>query len=170
MYVIQISSTSNDYVLGRPIKGYPSANQSYDDVVSPAFMIASQLGAVSVFTGNNAATNAANHCDQYMEVAKDGTRYTGWRLPTQSEIKVIVGYQEGEINNVTIPTAYQTITPVLTGAHYWCLSGRKIRTSDNQIITDNNVNAYLRCVRDLSAEEVERLNGFDKIVDKYQNK
>ena len=165
MYVIQISSTSNSYILGRPVLGNPNENQSQDDVVSPAFMIASQLGAVTPY--DNAANSAA-HCRRYLEVAEDGTRYTGWRLPTQSEIKVIVGYQEGRINNVTIPSAYQTITPVLTGDLYWCLSGRKIRTEDNQVVT--NGTAYLRCVRDLSAEEVERLNGFDKIVEKYQNK
>ena len=167
MYVIQISSTSDDYVLGRPYVNQ-NTHQSQDDVVSPAFMIASQLGAVTQFTGNNAASNAADHCDSYMEVSKDGTRYTGWRLPTQSEIKVIVGYQEGEIDDVTILPAYQTIAPVLTGALYWCLSGNRIRTSDNEIVTTGN--AYLRCVRDLSAEEIERLNGFDKIVAKYQNK
>ena len=131
-------------------------------------LIASQLGAVTVFTGNNAPTNAANHCDQYMEVAKDGTRYTGWRLPTQSEIGVISRYQSGNINNVTIPTAYQTMAVVLGGERYWCLSGQKIQTSNSQVTTEGN--AYLRCVRDLSADEINRLNGFDKIVEKYQNK
>ena len=167
MYVIQISSTSDDYVLGRPVKGNPSANQSYDDVVSPAFMIASQLGAVTQFTGENAATNAANHCDQYMEVASDGTRYTGWRLPTQSEIGIISRYQNGNINNVTIPADYRPMAEVLGGELYWCLSGRRIRTADNQVVDTGN--AYLRCVRDLSAAEVERLNGFEKIQEKYSN-
>lgn len=166
MYVIQISSTSDEYVLGRPYVNQDT-HRSQDNVVSPSFMIASQLGAVTQFTGNNAATNAANHCDQYMEVASDGTRYTGWRLPTQAEIKVIVGYQDGTINNITIPTAYQTIIPVLTGERYWCLSGNRINTRTNQI--DNTGNAYLRCVRDLSAEEVDRQNGFTAIIEKYQN-
>ena len=166
MYVVQISSTSDEYVLGRPVKGNPSASQSYDNVVSPAFMIASQLGAVTQFTGNNAATNAADHCDQYMEVASDGTRYTGWRLPTQSEIGVISRYQSGVINNVEIPTAYQTMSVVLGGDLYWCLSGRRIRTADNQVVDQGN--AYLRCVRDLSAAEVDALNGFDKIQEKYR--
>lgn len=168
MYVIQISSTSNEYTLGRPILGNPNANQSQDDVVSPAFMIASQLGAVTTFTGDNTATvaaNAANHCRQYLEVAEDGTRYYGWRLPTQSEIKVISAYQNGTINNVIIPSDFQVMTEVLGGALYWCLSGKKIRTSDNQIVEDGT--AYLRCVRDLTASEVEELNGFQRIIDKY---
>ncbi|MBE6290756.1 MAG: hypothetical protein E7100_11120 [Bacteroidaceae bacterium] len=166
MYVIQISSTSDDYVLGRPILGNPSANQSRDDVVSPAFMIASQLGAVQVFTGNNAPTNAAEHCSLYKEVTADGTAYTGWRLPTQAEIRVISRYQNGTINNVQIPATYRTMTAVLTGERYWCLSGNRINTQTNQIVTTGN--SYLRCVRDLSAAEVEALNGFDAIVEKYQ--
>ena len=125
-------------------------------------MIASQLGAVTTF--NNAA-NAATHCRRYMEVAEDGTRYTGWRLPTKSEISVITGYQYGSIGGVTIPSDYRVLSPVLTGRYYWSLSGDLVLTR-----TSNQDGNYLRCVRDLSAEEVERLNGFDKIVQKYQNK
>lgn len=166
MYVIQISSTSDKYVLGRPVLGNPDANRSQDDVVSPAFMIASQLGAVAAFTGNNASQDAANHCGQYMEVGTDGTRYTGWRLPTRSEINVINGYQKGVINGVTVPLIYQTMVEVLGGEQYWSLAGQRIRTSDGAVV--NSGDTYLRCVRDLSAEEVDRLNGFDKIQEKYR--
>ncbi len=162
MYVIQISSTSDDYVLGRPYVN-STTHQSQDDVVSPAFMIASQLGAVTQFTGNNAARNAATHCSRYMEITPDGTRYTGWRLPTPAEIRVITGYQYGNIGGVTIPGQYQVLTPVLTGRYYWSLSGELILTRASN--TEGN---FLRCVRDLSAEEVEALNGFDKIQEKYR--
>ncbi|MBQ6086998.1 MAG: hypothetical protein IJK96_02945 [Bacteroidales bacterium] len=164
MYVIQISSTSEGYIMGRPILGNPNQYLSQDDVVSPAFMIASQLGAVTPFTGNNAATNAAAHCSRYMEVATDGTRYTGWRLPTPDEISVITRYQQGTINGVTISDAnYRAMTPVLTGNTYWSLTGNAVSTGMGE------GGPYLRCVRDLSAEEVDRLNGFDKIIEKYQN-
>ena len=164
MYVIQISSTSDDYVLGRPYVNQQT-HQSQDDVVSPAFMIASQLGAVTQFPANNAnsPTNAATHCSRYMEVTPDGMRYTGWRLPTPAEIRVITGYQYGTIDGVTIPAQYQALTPVLTGRYYWSLSGERILTR-----TSNDDGSYLRCVRDLSAEEVDRLNGFDKIQEKYR--
>ncbi|MBQ9286630.1 MAG: hypothetical protein IJ209_10190 [Bacteroidaceae bacterium] len=164
MYVIQISSTSNQYVLGRPYVN--QTHQSQDNVVSPAFMIASQLGAVSNFSGTTAAADAATHCSRYLEVAEDGTRYTGWRLPTPSEIGVITGYQRGNINNVSIPEDYRVLTVVLGGDYYWSLAGTRVATVNNS--TDDVT--YLRCVRDLSAEEVDRLNGFDKIVTKYQNK
>lgn len=163
MYVIQISSTSANYIMGRPKLGNPSANLSQDDVVSPAFMIASQLGAVST-TDNS--TTAAQHCRRYMEVAYNGTdriEYTGWRLPTPDEISVITGYQQGKINGVTISNAnYQAMTPVLTGRYYWSLTGEPVETSPQY-----SDGPYLRCVRDLTAAEVEALNGFDAIVEKY---
>ena len=170
MYVIQISSTSADYVLGRPYINQ-STHQSQDNVVSPAFMIASQLGAVLPFTGNAGPANAATHCSQYMEVAQDGTRYSGWRLPTEAEISVITGYQYGTIGGVTIPSRYQVLIPVLTGWKYHSLSGNPIIANpDAEYDWQSNTESYLRCVRDLSAEEVERLNGFDAIISKYQNK
>lgn len=166
MYVIQISSTSDSYVLGRPFVN-TTTHQSQDNVVSPAFMIASQLGAVLPFTGDLGPTNAATHCSRYMEVAEDGTRYTGWRLPTQAEISVITSYQYGEIGGVEIPSQYQVIVPVLTGQWYHSLSGQEVEANPNAD-QYSRTKSYLRCVRDLSAEEVERLNGFDKIQEKYR--
>ena len=161
MYVIQISSTSEGYIMGRPILGNPNANLSQDDVVSPAFMIASQLGAVTPFDDAN---DAATHCSRYMEVADDGTRYSGWRLPTEDEISVITRYQNGTINGVTISNSeYQAMTPVLTGRTYWSLTGDEVNTGIGE------GGPYLRCVRDLSAAEVDHLNGFDKIIEKYQS-
>lgn len=161
MYVIQISSTSDKYVLGRPYVNQ-ATHQSNDDVVSPAFMIASQLGAVTPFTG--AGDAAAIHCSTYMEVGDDAarTRYTGWRLPTPAEIEVIIGYQRGDIDNVHIPTAYRVMREVLTGETYWALNGEEIETG-----YDTTYTGYVRCVRDLSAEEVENLNGFEAIINKY---
>lgn len=165
MYVIQISSTSDEYVLGRPYVN-TTTHQSQDNVVSPAFMIASQLGAVTQFpsNNNNSPTNAATHCSRYMEVTPDGTYYTGWRLPTPAEISVITGYQYGNINGITIPNDYQAMTPVLTGRYYWSLSGERVLTRQQ-----NDDGSYLRCVRDLSAAEVEALNGFEDIQEKYRN-
>ncbi len=175
MYVIQISSTSEKYILGRPYVD-SSTHQSDDDVVSPAFMIASQLGAVTPFSGRSTdqgnATDAANHCSRYMEVSNDGTYYTGWRLPTAAEIKVITEYQYGTIGSVTVPSQYRVLTPVLTGYYYWDLAGGAQRawqaTPEEPTYSSSTDKSYLRCVRDLSAEEVDRLNGFDKIQEKYR--
>ena len=146
MYVIQITATSENYVLGRP--SLDANYQSNDHVVSPAFMIASQLGAVTPFTGNNAARNAAIHCGQYMEVATDGTRYTGWRLPTNEEIKVITTYQ---YDSDVIHDG--TMAEVLSGRRYYTLNG-----TSEEANPDDDGGTFVRCIRDLSADEVEKLN------------
>lgn len=146
MYVIQISSTSDQYVLGRP--NLDTNFQSQDRVVSPAFMIASQLGAVTEFTGTNAARNAAIHCGHYMEVGTDGKKYTGWRLPTANEISIISSYQNDA-------TTSESITEVLSGKRYYTLDGN---TAEIPEIEDENDGNYVRCIRDLSPEELEAIN------------
>ena len=145
MYVLQITSTSDKYVLGKPV--LDGNYQSQDKVVSPAFMIASQLGAV---TTTSSGTTAATHCGTYMEVAEDGTRFVGWRLPTKQEIEVMISYQSGTY------TSGVTMTTVLGGAYYWALDGTTAYVS-----TGNGGSAttgYVRCVRDLTLDEVNSLN------------
>ena len=164
MYVVQISATSDKYVLGKPILGNPGPYQSYDEVVSPAFMIASQLGVVS--TGWD-AESAAEHCSRYLEVGTDGYRYAGWRLPTNDEIEIISDYQGGRFGNITIPDADRVMDNVLKGSDYFNLSGGT--TPSNFTGQGGSSGNYLRCIRDLSAAEIEKLNGFDAIVEKYRN-
>ena len=145
MYVIQITAASTTYALGKPVL---DANyQSQDHVVSPAVMIASQLGAVSP---TSSSTTAATHCGTYMEVGTDGTRYVNWRLPTKEEIKVIIAYQDGA------NTQNVTMQPVLTGAYYWTLDGTAANVPSGSQGTSTN--AYVRCVRDLTMEDLQRLN------------
>ena len=147
MYVIQITSTSETYALGRPVL---DANyQSQDKVASPAFMIASQLGAV---TPTTSATTASTHCGTYMEVGTDGKRYVGWRLPTKQEIEVIIGYQDGTY------TSGITMVKVLGGSYYWALDGTSANVPSGS--DGSATNAYVRCVRDLTVDEINQLNGF----------
>ena len=146
MYVIQITATSENYVLGRPT--LDAHFQSKDHVVSPAFMIASQLGAVASQAFN--ARTAAEHCGTYMEVATDGTRYTGWRLPTKEEIKVITTYQ-----NDHYVTSDDIMAVVLSGRFYYTLDDDSQATG---IVNNQNAGTFVRCIRDLSADEVEELN------------
>ncbi len=146
MYVVQITSTSDKYALGKPVL---DANyQSQDKVASPAFMIASQLGAVST---TNSSTTAATHCGTYMEVGTDGTRYVGWRLPTKQEIEVIIGYQNGTY------TGGVTMTTVLGGAYYWALDGTTANVPSGS--GGSTTTGYVRCVRDLTMDDINRLNG-----------
>ena len=180
-YVIQISSTSNQYVLGRPLLN--GSYQSNDHVVSPAFIIASQLGATTSTSPNNTqisyyAQEAANHCNTYKEVDADKTEWTGWRLPTREEVGVILRYQHAN---------YDTMDPVLTGRYYWTLEGAAVATGINNETNQTwysdwatrysnssydyqsgRGNCYIRCIRDMSAKEIEDLNDFTTIVNRYR--
>lgn len=145
MYIVQISSTSDDYILGRPQMD-AATHQSQDHVVSPAFMIASQLGALSI-RGSFEAADAATHCSQYVEVAQDGTTYTGWRLPTKEEVGIILQYQQN------LP---ETMANVMTARFYYTLDGD---AAENPSPTGNtSTTRFVRCVRDLSPSEVNAIN------------
>lgn len=145
MYVIQITSTNGDYVIGHPKIDYSNPNSSSygskDHVVSPAFMIASQLGAV-MSDGFDKRT-AITHCKTYREVAKDSTVYDNWRLPTNEEVKVICDYQG---------TSNSPIDVVLAGRYYRTLSQETVLAKAN-----GNSGNYVRCVRDMTKEEVDKL-------------
>ena len=144
MYVVQITSTnqtSSDYKIGHVTNINEKTKLSPENVVSPAFMLASQLGTVSTF---GKGVNASNHCDKYVEVRTDGKKYTGWRLPTAAEIGVITKYQYDSKQNV--------MSEVLKGRQYWALDGSKVTANKN-----GSGSGYVRCVRDLSPEEVKEL-------------
>lgn len=143
MYVVQITNIpqNSEYKIGHVTKIDSNTKQSQEDVVSPAFMLASQLGTVTPF---NNGVDASNHCDKYVEVRTDGNKYTDWRLPTASEIGVITKYQYDKNQNV--------IDVVLAGKTYWALNGSQVTAN-----TNNNTKGYVRCVRDLSPEEVKEL-------------
>lgn len=140
MYVIQVKSTNGKYSIGHP--KLASDGSSPDQVVSPAFMIASQLGAVRSAGFNS--TTAIQHCKTYREVGTDGYVYDGWRLPTNKEVNIIIDYQ-GDSNS--------PIDEVLSGSHYRTLSKE---TQATGISGDNN-EAFVRCVRDLTPAEIEKL-------------
>jgi len=139
MYVIQVTSTNGKYTIAHPT--LKADGSSDDHVVSPAFMIASQLGAVS--SSGFDANSAITHSRTYREVGTDGTKYDNWRLPTNEEIKIIIEYQG---------KAGSPIDKVLGGSHYRTLSKEVQATG----YTSNQGN-YVRCVRDLTPEEIEKL-------------
>lgn len=144
MYVVQITSTQQDqtdYKIGHVTTIDPNTKQSKENVVSPAFMLASQLGTVTPF-GNG--VDASNHCDKYVEVRTDGEKYTDWRLPTAAEIGVICKYQNNESQNV--------MSQVLRAHSYWALDGSEVTANE-----DDSNTGYVRCVRDLSPDEVKKL-------------
>jgi len=145
MYVLQITSTSDSYVIGKPT--LDANNQSDDNVLYPAIQIASQLGAVSTGMDDE---EAATHCAQYMEVDENGKKFIGWRLPTDAEIQVIIAYQYDSKNA-------DIITEVLGGEYYYNLAGG--RSYNSQGDQDNDSYTYVRCIREMSETDLDYLEG-----------
>lgn len=143
MYVVQITSTSDSYTVGRVT--IDSNYLSQDHYVSPAFLIASQLGATQRSTS---ATVATTHCHNYKEVTRDGRSYENWRLPTREEIGIILGYQYTS----------DTIDEVLTGDHYWTLEGKAVSKQYYADPSQDSPSGHVRCIRDLSEAELEQIN------------
>lgn len=137
MYYVRITASSGDYTVGRPKiteNGITDPGADNAELVSPSFMIASQLGAVFEISS---VEMAASHCKQYVEVSKDGAVYDDWRLPTKAELEIIIKFQ------------YKTnaaMDEVLAGKHYYSASG----IVDNpQGSNDQNPDQKaIRCVRD----------------------
>lgn len=173
MYVLQVTSSNDTYTIGRPalqsnttsiygatqestwggsyinytntvVRTGVNYYTSSDNVLSPAFMLGSQLGANGGFP---TAESAAIHCALYKEVV-NGTEYTGWRLPTKQEVQYMIDNQNsyGDV-----------MDEVLGGHYYWALDGTKAEYADG----DYPNNTYTRCVRDLSADELKEINKFE---------
>ena len=176
MYVLQITSSNDKYTIGRPSllsqnadvysrsgAGGPGNNYTYtdigdiqystskDNVISPAFMLGSQLGAVSVFSD---PTYAAMHCALYKEVS-GGKEFTGWRLPTKQEVQYMIDNQN---------KYGDTMAEVVGGRYYWTLDGGYAYNKDANGSQDGSSlegAKYVRCVRDLTAEELAEINKFE---------
>lgn len=142
MYVIQITSASDQYVLGSP--KLDQYFESEDVVVYPALMMASQLGAISggSFSGTH---EAADHCAHYLEVDVNGKKFVGWRLPTAAELNVIYTYQNEK-------KASDVIVEVLAGQAYRNLAGN---TTPNPYASANGTG--VRCVRELTEDDLNYL-------------
>lgn len=170
MYVLQITSSSDNYTIGRPnltsnsgtlysrtggwvlgwdeTIGSDTYYTSSDDVISPAFMLASQITTLmGIFS---TAETAGLHCKNYKEVDQDGNVYTGWRLPTKQEIQFMLQNQQ---------TNDQAMVEVLTAKWYWTLDGTRAQ-NPNPSGNQSNSNTFVRCVRDVKPEELTRLNQF----------
>lgn len=148
MYHIQITSTSADYVLGIPQKdgsGYTMGGEENAKLVSPSFMINSQLGATA---GTNTTIDmAAEYCANYIEsyIGSDGKtyEYKDWRLPTAAEIGIIIKYQgTGDSEAMYV---------VMNGASYWSPTGLV-----NNPNYPNASPSCTRCVRDMYDDELPK--------------
>lgn len=112
MYEVRITATSSKYRIGYPqtktwtpeTGGKPQLyaldTEENNQLVSPHFVIASQLG-------NTSATAfwemAHDHCMHYVEVDNQGNVFDDWRLPTIAELSIIKQYQlDDDVFDVTM--------------------------------------------------------------------
>lgn len=159
IYIIQLTSpeitlldsggnpvAAGDVKLARPALDVSA--QSVDDMLSPALMVASQLGTTFEYTdARKTFQTPARHCSLYVEVGKNGKVYTGWRLPTKSEIRLINNYELRTGDKAVV------LAPIFTGKNVCTLDG-----TSTEVEGKSDTGTYLRCVRDMTAEEAAELN------------
>lgn len=163
MYHIEVTSTSKDYIVGRPRMVDPNGNTTTDvensitaddaanaRLVSPSFMTASRLGALnsgaldlSDLSQADALAVCKEHCKNYVEVVADGkgTVYSDWRLPTAAEIGIIVSLQgSGSSDNTT------AIDYLLNANYYYSASGP---VANDKVGSSLSGTTSVRCIRDV---------------------
>ena len=154
MYHVHVTATSAEYIVAKPrldADGFTESSSENTKLVSPSFMIASQLGATNIpggfggFGGSirelpGGIDQAKRHCELYVEVGADGQVYDDWRLPTAAEIDIIIKHQH----------ASDAMAEVLSGSRYYCAynidSGQPIHTKSSE--GGNSGSCHVRCIRD----------------------
>lgn len=149
MYHVHLTATSSEYTIARPkivdAEGNVTTdveNGQTDDsadnslLVSPSFMIASQLGVTQ--SDGNKYERAVNQCKNYVETYKDENGVTvhlrDWRLPTKAEIDIIAKLQTKTDGAVDV---------VLAGQYYFCASPQHYTSAGS------NSGYFIRCIRDV---------------------
>lgn len=144
IYHVTINATGaggGKYTIGRPrmdSEGYTDVGPSNAQLISPSFMIASQLGESSNMASfTNYEQAAKEHCKQYVEVYEDENgqevHLKGWRLPTAAEIDILLDRQG---------IANAAVDEVLPGKQYISASG----VVDGKAGGKEGI--YIRCIRD----------------------
>ena len=163
MYFVTITQTANQYKIAHPLKelilldniipnkiDYVAvSSEENDKLISPSFMLASQLGMINVVKGTEWISdywkNAREHCAYYVETYRNSKGKTvvldDWRLPTSAEIAIINEYQKKTPDVMDV---------VLTGDYYsvcWNMANESgITLVDG---TEPNESFGIRCVRDV---------------------
>ena len=192
MYHIKTIVPSNEYVIGYPSLMDDEGNSTTDSkrgmtaegevnsmMVSPSFMVASQLGESILPTNEHHYVvpglqgiyyYAKRQCQEYVETTYEDlnnnhqwdegepvTHYDDWRLPTKKEVDLIIDYQKNS----------RAMDKVMYGQFYYCASTSSLVYDESTVlsrevegyitdpntdpdgISDNNSGYYMRCVRDV---------------------
>lgn len=144
MYHVQITASSGKYIVGIPkldADGFTDDGEDNAKLVSPSFMIASQLGAT---LAPGSKEQAERHCREYVEVydpdnnpqTNNAIHYDNWRLPTRAEVLIIIDFQY-------VPNA--AMDEVLSGNYYWSATG-EVRNPQS---SSSGTQSAVRCIRDV---------------------
>ena len=144
MYHVQITASSGKYIVGIPkldADGFTDDGEDNAELVSPSFMIASQLGAT---LAPGSKEQAERHCREYVEVydpdnnpqTNNAIHYDNWRLPTRAEVQIIIDFQY-------VPNA--AMDEVLSGNYYWSATG-EVRNPQS---SSSGTQSAVRCIRDV---------------------
>lgn len=176
MYLVQISSTSEQYTVARPkmtgtgVGSVTALGEENNRLVSPTFMLASNLGNI----GDVNWVKAQDNCKYYVEYSiytidkadrlngktydeYGHRRFDDWRLPTYAELQIIAGYQENQ---------GIVMDKVLTGKYYWAADKNtylkieletESKSTDKEIPigTDSKSDGKVRCIRDVTPDDLK---------------
>ena len=125
--------------LGKTINGkeltyyYPTRKENVENVIAPAFKIASSWGVVD--SGSLTYETAQRRCASYQENGYPAGR---WRIPTEAEIEYIVSLSD------------RGVIPTLFGGDYYSSSGRYYdNESDPKGFHSETDGHSVRCVYDV---------------------
>lgn len=159
MYHVRITATSGEYNLGVPRQttsdnvdfAYTDPGEDNENLVSPSFMIASRLGFVnsgglsSADSQEKRQSVSRDHCAYYVEVADNGTVYDDWRLPTASELRIIMELQG------TSSQSADAIDYLLNADYYYSASGPVFNPKNDSNVSEGRADDdswAIRCIRD----------------------
>lgn len=148
MYVVTTLAPSGNYKWGFPpldANGNTLNNPTVANMISPKFMMASQLGATETMGYNSAVTNCQ---DYWEETIINGVtvRYDNWRLPTEAEIRYIDDLQHDANNPQGI---------VMRGNYYWdaywdAYNGNNAYRMKAPVTESGSpTRAHVRCIREV---------------------
>ena len=184
MYHVRVTTTSNEYTVAAPRlmdedgnptedreRGYTLESEDNAKVVSPSFMVASQLGESILPTQEHNYVMpgiqgfyyyAKRQCQEYVETRYDDENgnnkydvgepvyhYNDWRLPTKAEIDYIIEHQETS----------RAMDKVMYAQYYYVASTKAGVYTEDTLLSNEipNYNTsytgwYMRCVRDAFKE------------------
>lgn len=143
LYIINASIPDGTAIIGfppiDPITGYTVSSSEVNKMISPSFMLASQLGATFPMDFTSAQSQCANYWEETIINGKT-VRYEDFRLPTEAEI-ILIDQLQNDPNSA--------VKSIMTGKWYWDAKGDDGAHKMIGGAKGAQYKAYTRCVRDV---------------------